>query len=376
MKQILLYTLLSVLCWGSLQAQTVTGSIEHDGITRNYRLYVPPGYTGTESLPLVFNLHGYGSNASQQEFYSGMNAVAANELFFVCYADGVANQWSTGFGGTADDVGFLSALIDALYADYQIDLQRVYSCGMSNGGYMSYLLACELGDRIAAVASVTGAMTPDFAANCNPSRPIPALQIHGTSDDVVPYNGSALNIPIEDLVDFWVAHNDCDQNPVETQIPDSDPNDGCTAVRYDYSPCAENTEVVFYRIDDGAHTWPGAALAIDVTNYDFNASQEIWNFFQKFELNVEVAVSETEKTSETLHLWPNPASDQVNFWVEAEQPHQVVLYNSQGQRLLFEEIKGAGNHTLQLPASLSGGWYLLRLHNSKGTQVARFMLAR
>jgi polyhydroxybutyrate depolymerase len=376
MKQHVLLPLLFVLCWNSLQAQTVSGSLQHDGITRSYRLYVPPGYTGAEPLPLVFNLHGYGSNASQQEFYSAMNAVAANELFFVCYADGVANQWSTGFGGSADDVGFINKLIDALHAEYQIDLRRVYSCGMSNGGYMSYLLACELEHRIAAVASVTGAMTPAFAANCNPSRPVPVLQIHGTSDDVVPYGGSALNIPIEDLVDFWVAHNACDPVPEETPIPDTNPNDGCTAVRFDYGPCAENTEVVFYRIDNGGHTWPGAPLAIGVTNYDFNASQEIWNFFQQFELDVEVAVSEPKTASKALQLWPNPATSQLHVQTETEELHRAVLYNSQGQGILQIELPGAGTHSLQLPSSLPGGWYLLRLQNSSGTQVARLVLAR
>ncbi len=354
--------------------QTVTGAIEFDGFQRDYRLYLPAGYTGDAEVPLVFNLHGFGSNAFEQQFYSAMGAVADTANFLICYPNGLSNAWNVGwdFGSTADDVGFLSALLDELSANYAIDADRVYACGMSNGGFMSYVLACELNDRIAAVASVTGSMAPNYISACQPGRPVPVLQIHGTADNTVPYNGEPLiNISIDSLLAFWTANNGCSGPPDTTDVPDVAPDDGCTAQRLDYANCSPNGAVAFYRIADGGHTWPGSPIPIGVTNQDFDASTEIWRFFRSFSLDRTTSLPRIAQPTE-VRLFPNPAGGRVYI----EQPEEVpfsryVLFSAHGQRIT--EGRLADRRTALSLSGLSAGLYLLRLEGKGEFCVKRIL---
>ena len=135
MKKISLFlTVLATLLFGSLDAQ-VSGSFMHDGVLREYRLYLPSDYQNYESLPLVFNLHGFGSNGLEQDIYSGLNLVADTAKFFICTPEGYNNSWNVGWliGSTKDDVGFISALIDTISADYNVDLEAVFSTGTPHG---------------------------------------------------------------------------------------------------------------------------------------------------------------------------------------------------------------------------------------------------
>ena len=284
------------LCFSlSLFAQTENGSFIHDGIVREYQLYVPPNYTPGDQWPIVFNLHGITSNAAQQTFYTAFNFVADTADFFVCYPEGTeipggsGRQWNVSFPlstNTTDDVGFIDNLIDTLYAHYDINLDKVYVTGMSNGGYMGYKLACEITDRITAVASVTGSMVPVVADNCAPTQTIPIMQVHGTADPTVAYNGSNFGIPIEELVSQWVEHNQCALTPDTFQFPDINTTDNCTMERIAYTNCDGDRKVYFYRVDGGEHTWPGASINISVTNQDINASIEIWNFFNQYGVDI------------------------------------------------------------------------------------------
>ena len=207
MKKITVLLLLLVSTFSGFSQETIYTSITHDGIQRDYILYIPEIYDGSTAVPLVLNFHGFGSNATQQMFYGDFRDIADTEGFLLVHPEGttvIGNQfWNVGFPGissTIDDVGFTEALIDELAASYAVDLDRVYSTGMSNGGFMSFLLACQLSEKIAAVASVTGAVTQDTFDNCNAQRHIPVLQIHGTEDDVVLYNGNTLSLSIADII--------------------------------------------------------------------------------------------------------------------------------------------------------------------------------
>jgi len=148
---------------------TINGSIEHNGMDRSYILYVPESYDGTKAVPLVLNFHGYTSNAKDQMNYGDFRPLADKEGFIVVHPQGTLldgkTHWNVGgwtLASKVDDVAFTEALLDHLSSEYKIDAKRVYSTGMSNGGYMSFLLACQLSNRIAAVASVTGSMTPQI----------------------------------------------------------------------------------------------------------------------------------------------------------------------------------------------------------------------
>jgi polyhydroxybutyrate depolymerase len=276
-------------------------SLIHDGITRTYRLHVPVGYNADSLYPLVINMHGLGSNAFEQEIYTAFNDVADSAGIVVAYPNGIDETWNISSTTGTDDVGFISALIDTLDSQYSIDLNCVYVTGMSMGGFMSYRLACELSDRIAAIASVAGLQV---FYPCNPGRPVPVLQFHGTADPVVPYTG------VPATISHWVNHNLCPATPVTTDLPDIDTSDNSTVTVSYYGLCEESTEVILYTINNGEHTWPGAAIIIGITNQDIKASKEIWNFFKKYNLQGSTGV-ENDQSEAVLSciFYPNPVDN-------------------------------------------------------------------
>lgn len=299
-------------------AQSTIHNINHNGVEREYRLYVPDIYSGDEPVPLVFNLHGYTSNAIQQEFYGDFRPIADTANFILVHPEGLndfgGNQFWNAFGVPGvDDVGFIAALIDTLSDEYNIDPQCVYSTGMSNGGFMSFELACMLSNRIAAVASVTGSMAENRLAVCDPEFARPAMQIHGTADGTVPYNGNAEMASIPDVVDFWVETNNCNPVPIVTDIPNIDPEDGTTTEHYLYAGGENGNTVEHYKVIDGGHTWPGAIIAIGATSYDFDASTEIWRFFRQHKLGGATSVQSKKKE---FVLYPNPSAGVVNFSID------------------------------------------------------------
>ncbi|MBK8562076.1 MAG: T9SS type A sorting domain-containing protein [Saprospiraceae bacterium] len=304
-----------VFCCSAMTAiaQTITGSVQHDGIERNYRLYVPANLPQGTPPPLVFNLHGFTSNAQQQELYAGMNAVADTAGFIICYPNSVGSAWNIGVAGgsTADDVGFIAALIDKFHAEHNIDLERVYSCGMSNGGFFSYRLACEMGERIAAIASVTGSMTSAMIDGCTPQRPIPVMAIHGDADPVVDYNGAMGNAAVPDVFSFWANKNGCLQPGNNGNIPDIATNDQCTASFESYYACTDLAEVILITVQNGGHTWPGAfpTVFFGPTCQDFNASREIWVFFSRHRLDLPSATSGPAAETVEVKVFPNPFDD-------------------------------------------------------------------
>ncbi len=358
--------------------QTLVGELEHNGVTRSYRLYLPSGYeAGMTQLPLVFNLHGYTSNAVQQELYTNMNALAEAESFIVCHPDGINESWNVGFGNSvADDVGFLDALISIFHAVYDVNLRRVYSTGMSNGGYMSYKLACELTDRIAAIASVTGSMVPNQLNQCNPSRPIPVMQIHGTADPTVPYSGFALGSPIEPLVDWWVTHNGCAANATVIDIPDLDTTDNCTAELYEYVDCDGNTKVEFYKITDGGHTWPSGLIDINnlgPTNRDFSANEVIWEFFKQFELPADVVpVKNVLEDHPRLDVFPNPSGDFFNVRLDDGDFENLEIFDITGKSIL--EIQSGNENIISIDAShWNVGTYFIKVNTAKVVLTEKIM---
>lgn len=269
------------------RSQTVTGSFTHGGTTRNYRVYLPAGFSAATSLPLVINMHGRGSNGFQQELYTGMNSVADTGRFVVTYPDAVTYQgevqWNSfGLSATPDDVGFLSALIDTLHKKYNIDLSRVYATGLSSGGFMAYKLGCALSCRIAAIAPVAGLLIDHPLAPCSLSRPVSLFHIHGTADNVVPYTGlgtfGVYSVP--GSIASWRSKIGCPASPIVTNLPDISPGDGSTVIDSSYRPCNSSAEITLYAVINGGHTWPGAVGPN--TNQDFKASSAIWNFVKKY----------------------------------------------------------------------------------------------
>ncbi len=365
----------------ALSAQIdIPGTIQSGGLTREYILYRPAIYTGATPVPLIINLHGYGSNNLEQEFYGDFRGIADTANFLIVHPNGTLDRqgnrfWNTfGTGEVVDDVTFIANLIDTLSALYNIDPQRIYSTGMSNGGFMSYSLACELNDRIAAIASVTGSMIAPKLTACNPQRPVPVMEIHGTADNVVPYDGSVLNtfVPISTLVNAWVNFNHCDPTPVFNTVPNTNTTDGCTAEHYVYGGGDAGSTVEHFKIIGGGHTWPGSPFIIGITNQDIKASEEIWRFFRKYKLDGLTNTTQIEPTANWT-VFPNPATDYLILQSNLQTPVQnIKVWNATGQ--LERVIKPEGTNFIRLK---TGAWqkglYFLTIEQAGKTECLRVL---
>lgn len=313
-------------------------SIYSDGLYRKFRLYVPSMYNASNSVPLVFNLHGYTSNSAQQQAYANFMPIADTANFIVVSPDGTAPLgspfWNAGFSSSGvNDVQFLSNLIDSIKANYNINLNRVYSCGMSNGGIMSYYLACNLPNRFTAIASVTGTMLKNWS-NCVPNRPFPVMQIHGTADATVPYGGNATFEAIDTVVKKWQLYNLCSASPLTYSVPNINLLDNSTAVKYVYLNGQNNSSVELFKVTNGSHSWPGGAAVIANTNQDFSASVEIWSFFRQYQLSQFINISGINNaTLDGINFGPNPINGIIKFNKNVE----LSLYNSLWN-LVFKEI--------------------------------------
>lgn len=375
MYRLLFLPLVLLLSVSASAQQTITDSIIHDGIYRSYILYVPAIYSPGTDVPLVINFHGYTSNAAEQLFYGDFRPIADTANFLLVHPQGtldLSNQpyWNSGWGGTVDDIGFTAALIDSLSAQYSINQDRVYSTGMSNGGFMSYTLACELSNRFAAIASVTGSMNAAQNLTCNPQHPMPVMEIHGTSDPVVPYAGNATMESIPQVLSYWVNTNVCDLTPIQTEVPNTNLIDGCTATHFRYTNGNNGVEVEHFRINNGAHTWPGAPVVVGTTNYDIDASTEIWRFFSKYDINGRIlGLEQVEKTA--FRLYPNPTTN--TLYIESTNPESietVTVLNQSGSIVLNPEVQ---NQKVDLNG-LASGVYFLRLQTTEGAFTEKFIL--
>ncbi|MEO1228631.1 MAG: PHB depolymerase family esterase [Myxococcota bacterium] len=248
-------------------------SLSFDGRSRSYILRIPPRYDPSDPVPLVLAFHGFTSNPQAQEWLSRLTPLAEREGFVVAYPQGVVNSWNggacCGVASTTDvdDVGFAAALVEHLSSELCIDARRVYAMGFSNGGFLSHRLACERPEVFAAVGSVAGLLTVSPCAT-----PVPVLQIHGTDDNVVPYNGNALlGFPsVRETIEAWRDTNRC--GPLQTLFTRDD-------VRCD--GCSGDADVALCTVDAGGHTWPGGRPLPGVgrTSHTISASEEIWQFF-------------------------------------------------------------------------------------------------
>jgi polyhydroxybutyrate depolymerase len=260
------------------------------GTTRTYLLYVPNSINKDHAVPLLLVFHGGGGHAYNMPRFTGFDALAESRGFIVAYPDSTNGHWNdTRALSPADDVGFVSALVDEVEHNYPVDPARIYATGISNGGFFAQRLACDLADQIAAVASVAATMPETLLPACHPSHPVSVLFIQGTKDPLVHIEGGNIarthgrNISLANAVYFWLNHDEIKSKPESTNLPSHDPN-GTSVHREVHAGGKENSEVVVYTIHGGGHTWPGGpryfpALLVGKVNHDLNASEAIWDFF-------------------------------------------------------------------------------------------------
>lgn len=328
--------------------QTLFESMLDNGVTREYIVYVPETYNATVSTPLLFNFHGFGMSANDQMTWGGdMRAVGDTAGFILVYPQGTpfwgSPHWNVGswtLGSTADDIGFTEAMIDTLAANYNIDLDRVYSCGYSNGGYFSFELACQLSERIAAIGSVGGTMSTETYTSCNPSHPTPVITIHGTVDAVVNYNGGG-PINSESLADvntYWANYNNTVASPIVSTLPDINSTDGSTVELSLYDNGDNCTSVEHYKVIGGGHDWPGSW-----GNMDINASEVIWNYVSRYNINGLIGCSTTstiENNSSQINYkaYPNPLADQLTIETDFTGVKEFKIYSILGELMITGQL--------------------------------------
>ncbi|MCO6457322.1 MAG: prolyl oligopeptidase family serine peptidase [Pirellulaceae bacterium] len=277
-----------------------TRTLEVDGQRRSCLIHVPASYAADKPTPVVLVFHGAGMNATLMSSFCGMNKKADEAGFITVYPNGTGAglflAWNSGglSGELAqrqpDDVKFVAALLDKLPTVLNVDSKRIYATGMSNGGMMCYRLACELGERIAAIAPVSGTLT---VRDPRPPRPIPIIHFHGTNDRIVPFDGPGNGTPrfvtfrsVPETVEFWAQVNKCAAQPVVERLDDTQ-DDGTAVVRKRYQPQPGGAELVLYEIEGGGHTWPGNEPALNLigrSTRDLEANDVIWDFFQRHPL--------------------------------------------------------------------------------------------
>ena len=262
-------------------------SILHNGISRDYILYIPENLP--TNAPLVVVSHGYTSSAKTMMSYSGMNKVADEEKFLVVYPQGTKDQRGNNFfnvgyefhaSSKVDDLGFIKALVTKLTDDYQVNPNHIFATGMSNGGDLSYFLACYASDMFQAVAPIAGTMMQTTIETCKPQKGMPIFAVHGKADEVTYFDGDMANRDkwgpypgIPAVIEHWVDLNAVD---ISKQV-DLDNITNFTAsneaLSFDRYLSETSDHEVWLYIHSGGHDWSLKEL---------DTSSEIWNFFTRY----------------------------------------------------------------------------------------------
>ncbi len=277
-------------------------TLDVEGVSRTYYIHLPAHYDDAVSLPLVLAFHGGGGKATMMHRVSKLTATADAHSFVVVYPDGLEKHWGdqramTGFDRKGD-LTFISVLLDELEREYKIDSKRIYSTGISNGGFFSQDLAIAYPERIAAVASVAATVSVPVFSKVTPPQPVPILFMLGESDPIVPYNGGDVKlgserrgaaVSAEESVRFWMKANQCSNECEAVELEKVSDEDDTIVTVQKFSGASQRNEVVLYSIRNGGHTWPSGwhymgESFIGKTSRQINASEEIWKFFKRHHL--------------------------------------------------------------------------------------------
>lgn len=279
-------------------------TLDFGGLQRHYLVH-RPATGGNGALPAVLVFHGGGGSAENTASSLGFDRLADSAGFVAVYPDGYEKSWNDGRGGDTksgaagvDDAGFVSAVIDRIIAEDGVDPGRVYATGISNGGMFTEYLGCRLSGKLAAIAPVAGPLPAADESSCAPSHPLPVLEIHGTTDPIVPYNGGPVRVTsghgggagsspvlsVDATQQFWRDKDTC--APAVTSALPQRTDDG-TSVTVHTAACAGSAQVQLYSVTDGGHTWPGGPqylpqVLIGKVSHQFDATSVVWQFFSAF----------------------------------------------------------------------------------------------
>ena len=348
----LLSLIIFIVSFSSSEAQTLNSENFVFGNTiREYAIYIPSSYDGSTAFPLMFNFHGGGDFITTHMSNVDMRPIADTANFILVYpqavpdpGNGGSTSWMHKTPTTHNDVPFVQAMIDSISMDYNIDLNRVYACGYSLGGEFTYELGCQLNNEIAAIGAVARTMGAETFNNCSPSHPTGVMTVLGTADPISDYNGiwylgTQYYMSADEQHNYWVNFNNCDTVPIISAIPDAAPSDGSTVERHSWSNSDGCVYVEQLKVINGGHDWPGS-----FGNMDIDASEEIWNFVSKYNINGLIGCStlassnRTIKTDTDYLAYPNPFSDQITIKMDLTSVKQYMIYNILGELMISGHI--------------------------------------
>ena len=325
-------------------------TVQYDGQTRAYSIYVPAIYDGTQPVPLVFSFHGGGGSIAGNIAINDFSSVADTANFIAVYPQALADPnddgntlWIQKDPTTVDDVLFINALIDSIATDYQIDQSRIYACGYSHGGEFTLSLGCRLNSRIAAIGVVARTMQTYTYNNCTLSHPTGIITILGTNDDISNYNGvfwegTQLYLSAAEMHGFWAEQNNCNTTATVSNVPNVNTADGSTVERYAWSTNAGCTYVEELKVIGGGHDWPGS-----FGNMDISATQEIWQFVSRYSSNGLISCLSTS-TGDNLHnklqfqVYPNPAEDMITIENNFSETTDFAIFSPLGNTVLSGQV--------------------------------------
>ena len=364
MKKVLTISFLLVICWiGNLPAQ-----IQHftwQGTEREYLIRVPSQHTGP--LPVLFFLHGLGDNITSYDQTLNFGQIAEEFGWAVVAPQalnlGMGNMWNVGMtNSNVDDAGFLMALLDSLTVQYQLNPDSVFFSGFSMGGFMTHRMAIEHGDRITACAPISG-LIYTAQASLTPVAPVRMLHIHGTSDNVVGYNGYSsafgmnLGLGVDAILDYWQNANGCTGEPAIDTLPDLK-NDGLRFIRYTYN-CG--TGLQHLKVVGGTHNWYNS------TQHDVGYKEVLYEFFTGHSTPSNLPDRKTGQ----LQVWPNPTNGVINIQITDVESPEICVFDVYGKMVdVVETSSNSSLQTAQIDLSrYCDGVYFVREGNGAVTKV-------
>lgn len=364
----------------------INGTMTYQNRTRKYVIYVPDIYTTqNKKVPLLIGLHGFGDDAAN---FSGIciSAIADTANYIAVYPEATpdpvlgANAWNSGasagpvvVNSGVDDKGFINTLMDTVIARFNIDTTRMYIFGFSFGGFMTNRMAAECSQRFAAAASVSGLRGNSVTAL--PQNPVPYMDFHGTADQTIGYYGTStlgflpgLGMSAEATVKFWVKQDHCDSIPVIDSMPNI-ANDGLRFVRFSYDHGTDGSQVIFYKVINGQHSWYGLPAN------DISYCQTIWAFFRQYSRSARVTAIRNNTGNIQLRIYPNPSSGNISVALSGLQgPAALKLFDLSGHLLSCAMLNG--ETSLQIGKDLAAGMYILQLSGEEGILATEKVVIR
>ena len=375
-KKYRILVLVSIIVLFVLEAQAQYTIFDHDGIDRQYIYYEPTELN--EQLPLVFVMHGFTGDANDIKNYSKMNDFADQYGFAVCYPRGTVDSggnrfWNVGYAfhqnETVNDVDFLTELAVYLQDTQALNPDYTFATGMSNGGEMCYMLACQAYDTFKAVAPVAGMILQVILDECDESPAIPIFEIHGSQDNVTPLSGDPNNNDgwgaypsIQSTINYFAEKNECTM-VVNGLVPNIDTSDNSFIESEKHLNGINENEVWYYKVVGGGHDWPGAW-----GNMDIEAGEEAWLFFQNY-IDANLLNTNLSNIEKNIYLYPNPSSHLIQIeTLESLEIIEINLYNTLG---VNQKIK-LSDETIDL-SYLNNGIYILIIKTSEGIQTKKII---